>query len=211
MSFDIAMTLTRGRRQITAAFVTGGGVTALCGPSGAGKSSVLAAIAGLLRPDAGHVAVGGLTLFDAAQRVALPPERRACGMVFQDLRLFPHMSVEANLRYGERRASGSRRIVGFAETVRFLEIGHLLTRRPDTLSGGEAQRVAIGRALLAGPRFLLLDEPLAALDVDLREGIMTVIERIRTEFALPMILVSHSADEVARLADQVVLLDPTSA
>jgi len=208
MSFDVAITLTRGRRRIEVAFATGGGVTALCGPSGVGKSSVLAAIAGLLHPDAGHVAVGGLTLFDAAQRVSVPPEHRACGMVFQDLRLFPHMTVAANLRYGEHRAAPVRRIVGFAETVQFLEIGHLLTRRPETLSGGEAQRVAIGRALLAGPRFLLLDEPLAALDVALRDGIMTVIERIRAEFALPMILVSHAPDEVARLADQVILLEP---
>jgi molybdate transport system ATP-binding protein len=134
-------------------------------------------------------------------------------MVFQDLRLFPHLSIEANLRYGERRAPPERRIVDFAETVRFLGIAPLLARRPDTVSGGEAQRVAIGRALLSGPRFLLLDEPLAALDAGLRDGIMAVIERIRAEFALPMILVSHSPDDVARLADQVVRMapEPTSA
>jgi len=210
MSFDIALSLTRGRRRIETAFATGGGITALCGPSGAGKSSALAAIAGLLRPDDGHVAVAGAMLFDAASGIDLPPETRACGMVFQDLRLFPHLSVEANLRYGERRAPPARRIVDFAETVRFLDIAALLGRRPGTLSGGEAQRVGIGRALLSGPRFLLLDEPLAALDVALREGIMTVIERIRDEFALPMILVSHSPDEVARLADHVVLMEPGS-
>lgn len=204
MSFDIAIDLTRGTRRISTAFATGGGITALCGPSGVGKSSVLAAMAGLLRPDAGHISVGGVALYDSARGLSLPPERRACGIVFQDLRLFPHMSVEANLRYGERRASAARRIMDFAETVRFLDIGPLLARRPETLSGGEAQRVAIGRALLAGPRFLLLDEPLAALDGALREGIMRVIERIRAEFALPMILVSHATEEVARLADQVV-------
>lgn len=211
MSFDIAIDLTRGHRHIRTAFVSGGGVTALCGPSGAGKSSVLAAMAGLLRPSAGHIKVGGTTLFDAAQNVAVPAQARACGLVFQDLRLFPHMSVEANLRYGERRAAPLRRIVDFAETVRFLDIGRLLARRPDTLSGGEAQRVAIGRALLSAPRFLLLDEPLAALDAGLREEILTVIERIRDQFALPIILVSHAADQVARLADQVVLIEPTSA
>lgn len=211
MSFDIALSLGRGRRRIATAFTTGGGITALCGPSGVGKSSVLAAIAGLLDPDAGHVVVGGETLFDSARGIVVAPERRACGMVFQDLRLFPHLSIEANLRYGERRAPPGRRIVDFAETVRFLGIAPLLARRPDTLSGGEAQRVAIGRALLSGPRFLLLDEPLAALDAGLRDGIMTVIERIRADFALPMILVSHSPDDVARLADQVVQMAPEPA
>jgi molybdate transport system ATP-binding protein len=213
MSFDIALSFGRGRRRIETTFVAGGGITALCGPSGVGKSSVLAAIAGLLDPDAGHVVVGGERLFDSARGIAVAPERRACGMVFQDLRLFPHLSIEANLRYGERRAPPERRIVDFAETVRFLGIAPLLARRPDTVSGGEAQRVAIGRALLSGPRFLLLDEPLAALDAGLRDGIMAVIERIRAEFALPMILVSHSPDDVARLADQVVRMapEPTSA
>ena len=206
MSFDIALSLTRGRRVIKTAFTSGGGITALCGQSGAGKSSVLAAIAGLLRPDHGHVVVAGKTLLDTAAGIDLRPEARACGMVFQDLRLFPHLSVEANLRYGERRAPAERRVIDFAETVRFLDIAALLDRRPGTLSGGEAQRVGIGRALLSGPRFLLLDEPLAALDATLRDGIMSVIERIRDDFALPMILVSHSPAEVERLADQVVLI-----
>jgi molybdate transport system ATP-binding protein len=206
MSFDIALSLTRGCRVIETAFTSGGGITALCGPSGAGKSSMLAAIAGLLRPDRGHVVVAGKVLFDPAQGIDLRPETRACGMVFQDLRLFPHLSVEANLRYGERRAPAERRVIDFAETVRFLDIAALLNRRPGTLSGGEAQRVGIGRALLSGPRFLLLDEPLAALDATLRDGIMSVIERVRDDFALPMILVSHSPAEVERLADQVVLL-----
>jgi len=206
MSFDIALSLTRGRRRIETAFTTGAGITALCGPSGAGKSSVLAAITGLLRPDHGRIVVGGEVLYDSADAIALAPEARACGVVFQDLRLFPHMSVEANLHYGERRAAPVRRVIDFADTVRFLDIAPLLNRRPATLSGGEAQRVAIGRALLSGPRFLLLDEPLAALDVALREGIMTVIERIRDDFALPMILVSHSPAEVERLADHVVLM-----
>lgn len=207
MAFDVAIDLIRGQRRISRSFITGAGITALCGPSGVGKSSVLAAIAGLLRPASGHVVVGGVTLFDAGQNLSIPAEARACGMVFQDLRLFPHMSVAANLRYGERRAPPARRIIGFAEAVQLLEIAPLLDRRPDTLSGGEAQRVAIGRALLAGPRFLLLDEPLAALDGALRDGIMTVIERIRAEFALPMILVSHHADQVARLADHLVVMD----
>ncbi len=207
MSFDVAITLRRGSRLIRAAFATGPGVTALCGPSGVGKSSVLAAIAGLLRPESGHVAVDGRVLFDGAQRIDLRPEARACGIVFQDLRLFPHLTVEANLRYGERRAPPERRLLDFAETVAFLDIARLLRRRPDTLSGGEAQRVAIGRALLSGPRFLLLDEPLAALDLALRSEIIQVIERVRDQFGLPMILVSHAPDDVARLADRVVSLD----
>ena len=204
MSFDVALSL--GRRGGNVAFATGGGITALCGPSGVGKSSVLAAIAGLLTADRGRIVVAGEVLFDSAAGVGLPPEARACGVVFQDLRLFPHLTVEANLRYGERRAPVVRRIVDFAEAVRFLDIAPLLGRRPGTLSGGEAQRVAIGRALLSGPQFLLLDEPLAALDVALREGIMGVIERIRADFGLPMILVSHSAAEVARLADHVEMI-----
>jgi molybdate transport system ATP-binding protein len=206
MSFDIAIEIVRGPRRISTAFATGDGITALCGPSGVGKSSVLAAIAGLLRPATGRIVVGGVTLFDSATGLSLPPEARACGVVFQDLRLFPHLTVAANLHYGERRAPPERRIAQFDETVRLLEIGHLLARRPETLSGGEAQRVAIGRALLAAPRFLLLDEPLAALDAALRDGIMAVIERIRADYALPMILVSHAADEVARLADHLVEL-----
>ena len=151
--------------------------------------------------------VGGETLFDHAAAIDVPAERRACGMVFQDLRLFPHLGVEGNLRYGERRITPERRIIGFDEAVEFLDIAPLLRRRVTTLSGGEAQRVAIGRALLSGPRFLLLDEPLAALDARLRDGISRVIERLRDDFALPMILVSHSAQDIARLADRVVSFD----
>lgn len=207
MGFDIAVTLDRGGRTIAAQFTGGRGVTALCGPSGVGKSSVLAAIAGLLRPQSGHVRVAGETLFDHAGGIDVPAERRACGMVFQDLRLFPHLTVDANLRYGELRVPPERRIIGHDEAVEFLDIATLLKRRIGTLSGGEAQRVAIGRALLSGPRFLLLDEPLAALDARLREGIMRVIERLRDDFALPMILVSHSVEDTARLADRVVSFD----
>ena len=210
MSFDIALHLRRGTRAIACGFATGKGITALCGPSGVGKSSVLAAIAGLLAPERGHIVAGGETLYDSARGLAVPAEQRACGIVFQDLRLFPHLSVEANLRYGERRAPPARRVIDFAETVHLLAIGHLLARRPATLSGGEAQRVAIGRALLAGPRFMLLDEPLAALDQRLRDDVIDLIARIHRQFDLPMILVSHAGEEVARLADHVVLMDQGS-
>lgn len=208
MSFDIDITLERGARTIACRIAAANGITALVGPSGAGKSSVLEAIAGLLRPAAGRIAVGGEVLFDSAAGVNLPPERRACGMVFQDLRLFPHRRVRDNLTFGEKLAPPERRFLSLDEAVAFLDIAPQLGRRPRTLSGGEAQRVAIGRALLSGPRFLLMDEPLTALDDARREAIIAVIERIRAELALPILLVSHDRADVARLADQVVELRP---
>jgi molybdate transport system ATP-binding protein len=206
MSFDIDLTLQRGGRTIACRFTAPAGITALVGPSGAGKSSVLEAIAGLLQPVAGRIVVGGTVLYDSTSAVNLPPEVRACGMVFQDLRLFPHRSVQGNLTFGEKPAPPERRFLTLDEAAAFLDIAPLLGRRPRTLSGGEAQRVAIGRALLSGPRFLLMDEPLTALDDARREAIIAVIERIRAELALPILLVSHDRAEVARLADQVVEL-----
>lgn len=206
MSFDIDLTLRRGERTITCRCAAPAGITALVGPSGAGKSSVLEAIAGLLRPQSGRIAIGGVVLYDSAVAIDLPPEHRACGMVFQDLRLFPHLRVRENLAYGEKLAPPERRFLSLEETARFLDIAPLLDRRPRTLSGGEAQRVAIGRALLSGPRFLLMDEPLTALDDARRETVIAVIQRIRAELALPILLVSHDRADVARLADQVVEL-----
>ncbi|MFM9937844.1 MAG: ATP-binding cassette domain-containing protein [Novosphingobium sp.] len=204
MSFEIDVRVRRGDREIACRFASAGGITALVGPSGIGKSSVLEAIAGLLRPVTGHIGVGGKVLFDSAAGVDLVPERRACGMVFQDLRLFPHRRVRENLLYGHRLAPPERRWLGLTEACAFLDIAPLLARRPRTLSGGEAQRVAIGRALLSGPRFLLMDEPLSSLDDNRREAILRVVERIRDELALPILLVSHDRAEVARLADHVV-------
>ena len=204
MSFNIDVTLRRGTRDIACRFATSGGITALVGPSGAGKSSVLEAVAGLLRPASGCITVGGTVLFDSAAGTDLAPEHRACGMVFQDLRLFPHQRVRENLLYGYKLALPERRWLTLEEACAFLDIKPLLARRPRTLSGGEAQRVAIGRALLAAPRFLLMDEPLTALDDTRREAILRVIERIRDELALPILLVSHNRAEVARLADHVV-------
>ncbi len=204
MAFDIDIDVQRGARTIACRFASSAGITALVGPSGAGKSSVLEAISGLLRPVRGRIAVGGAVLFDSATRLNLPPEHRACGMVFQDLRLFPHRRVQDNLLYGHRLAPPERRWLSLAEACAFLDIAPLLTRRPRTLSGGEAQRVAIGRALLSGPRFLLMDEPLSSLDEARREPILRVIERIRDELALPVLLVSHDRADVARLADTVV-------
>lgn len=183
------------------------GVTTLFGPSGCGKSTILAAVAGLLRPDEGRVAIGQAVLLDTARRVFVPPERRRCGVVFQDARLFPHLSVETNLRYGLRRAPPDARGPGFEEVVALLGIGHLLTRRPAGLSGGERQRVALGRALLARPRLLLMDEPLAALDTARRAEVLPFLARLRDVAGLPILYVTHALEEVDALADHLVLLE----
>jgi molybdate transport system ATP-binding protein len=206
MCFEVDIQLTRGGRRIAVSFEAPSRLTALFGPSGAGKTSVLDAVAGLLRPDRGRIAVAGRVLFDSASGVNLRPEQRACGYVFQDARLFPHLKVRDNLLYGWRLAAPERRWMSLDEACAFLGIGDLLGRMPRTLSGGEAQRVAIGRALLSGPRFLAMDEPLASLDAARRDEIMGVIERIRDELGLPILYVSHEAAEVDRLAGQVVAI-----
>jgi len=208
MSFEIAVERRLGDAHIAFSLSSAAGLTALFGPSGAGKSSVLNMVAGLLRPDRGRIVVAGETLFDSEQRIDLPPDRRRAGYVFQDGRLFPHRRVRDNLLYGWRLAAPDHRWMTLDEAVAFLGIGHLLDRWPRTLSGGEAQRVAIGRALLSGPRFLLMDEPLASLDMARREDIMQVIERVRDELALPILYVSHDRAEVERLASTIVTLEP---
>lgn len=200
MSFDVLVEKRRGDARIACRIEGGAGITMLFGPSGAGKTSVLDMVAGLLRPDAGHVRVGGETLFDGGTGVNVPPERRRAGYVFQDARLFPHLSVRANLLYGGGDAEGLE-----ALAARF-GIVHLLDRWPRTLSGGEARRVAIGRALLAKPRFLLLDEPLSSLDRARRGEIMAVIEQLRDESGLPMLMVTHDHGEAERLGDRIVEL-----
>lgn len=204
--FDIALRLTRGERQMEVRFTSHARLTALFGRSGAGKTSLLDMVAGLLRPDAGHVRLGGQSLFDSAQGLCLPPHRRGCGYVFQDSRLFPHRSVAQNLHYGWHLAAPATRWISPAEVIDLLGLGALLDRAPAHLSGGEAQRVAIGRALLSGPRCLLLDEPLSSLDAARREDILKTIERIRDELALPILYVSHDRAEVERLAGQIVEL-----
>ena len=203
-TFAIDVSRQRGSTPVAVRMAEAGRVVALFGRSGAGKTSVLDMVAGLLRPERGSIMVAGARLFDRAAGIDLPPERRACGYVFQDNRLFPHRSVRDNLLYGLRLAPPERRFLTLDEACGFLGIAPLLARMPASLSGGEAQRVAIGRALLAGPRFLLLDEPLSSLDRPRREDIMAVIERIRDELAIPMLLVSHDRSEVDRLADAVV-------
>lgn len=182
------------------------GVTALFGPSGCGKSTVLAAVAGLLRPQEGRIRLGDATLLDTARGIAVPAERRRCGMVFQDARLFPHLSVETNLRYGLRRAPAGAAGPGFEEVVALLGIDPLLGRRPGRLSGGERQRVALGRALLARPRLLLMDEPLAALDAGRRAEVLPFLARLRQGAGPPILYVTHALEEVDALADRLVLL-----
>ncbi len=182
-----------GDFDLALAFDSDAKVTALFGPSGAGKTSVLDMIAGLSRPDAGRIVVDGAPLFDPAAGIDVPPDHRRVGYVFQDKRLFPHLRVRANLLYGAPDDAG------LAETARDLGIAHLLDRWPRHLSGGEAQRVAIGRALLMRPRLLLLDEPLAHLDRARRAEVLRLIERLRDTGGVPLVYVTHDANDIERL------------
>jgi molybdate transport system ATP-binding protein len=190
--------------ELDAAFDAPGGVTALFGRSGSGKSTALALIAGLLRPVRGYVRLGDRVLLDTAAGVRLPPEERRVGLVFQDHLLFPHLTVRANLEYGLRRRPARR--VDFQRVVDILEIGDVLPRYPATLSGGQRQRVALGRALLRGPELLLLDEPLTALDLGLKDRILLYLERALAEYRLPTVFVSHDRADVLRIAERVVVL-----
>jgi molybdate transport system ATP-binding protein len=196
-----------GALQLAVRFEAAGGATALFGPSGAGKTSVVNMIAGLLTPDRGAIALNGTTLFDAAAGIDVPPHRRHIGYVFQEGRLFPHLSVRQNIDYGRRMSGHPRNAEEFARIVELLGIGPLLDRRPRLLSGGERQRVAIGRALLMRPRLLLLDEPLASLDSGHKDEILPFLVRLRDEAKVPMVYVSHTAAEVRRIATTVVRLD----
>jgi molybdate transport system ATP-binding protein len=183
------------------------GVTALFGRSGAGKSTVVALLAGLLTPERGRMVLEGQVLFDSAAGVNVPTEERAIACVFQDARLFPHLDVHANLRYGLSRVRGRPAPINEREIVELLGLGPLLERRVHQLSGGERQRVSLGRALLAQPRLLLLDEPLASLDIARREEVLPYLERLRDEVRIPIVHVSHSFEEVLRLAEHLVLLE----
>ena len=182
------------------------GVIALFGRSGAGKTTLINLIAGLDRPDEGRIVVGGRTLFDSAKGIDVPPEKRRLGYVFQDARLFPHLTVAGNLRYGMRGRAADDNHLDFDQVVELLGLEDLLAGRPRRLSGGERQRVAIGRALLASPRLLLMDEPLASLDAARKDEILDFIERLRDELDIPIVYVSHIMEEVIRLADDMVVL-----
>ena len=185
-----------------------GRTLALVGPSGGGKTTILNMIAGLETPDWGRIAFDDVLLFDSDRGVNLAPRERRIGYVFQEPRLFPHYSVAGNLRYGARASAAHKTLVEFDEVVEWLGIGHLLDRRPQKLSGGEKQRVAIGRALLSRPRALLLDEPLSALDEARREEILNLLERLRDRLSIPMVLVSHRLDEVERIAVASAQVEP---
>jgi molybdate transport system ATP-binding protein len=193
-----------GEFELDARFASTAEVTALSGPSGAGKSTVLNAIAGLIRPAHGRIVVSGRVLTDTATTTFVPRHKRRIGYVFQDARLFPHLSVEHNLAYG-RWFAGSK--VPMEPVVELLGIGGLLKRRPRTLSGGEAQRVAIGRALLADPALLLLDEPLSSIDEARRAEILPYLKALHAEAGVPILYVSHASDEIAQLAGAVVRME----
>jgi molybdate transport system ATP-binding protein len=196
-----------GTFRLNVKFQAAGGATALFGPSGSGKTSVVNMIAGLLKPDRGMIALDDTVLFDAARGINVPPHQRRIGYVFQEGRLFPHLSVRQNLDYGRRMNHQPRDTKEFERIAVLLDIGKLLDRRPRMLSGGERQRVAVGRALLMGPRLLLLDEPLASLDAGHKREILPYLIRLRDEAKTPIVYVSHTPAEVRRIATGVVRLD----
>jgi molybdate transport system ATP-binding protein len=206
VTLEVEVNSRLGRLSIEAAFAAGPGVTALFGRSGAGKTSIVNMIAGLLTPERGRIVADGRVLFDSRSRVSLPPHRRRAGYVFQDGRLFPHLTVRQNMAYGRWFAPRRERYADFGHVAELLDLGPLLNRLPAALSGGEKQRVAIARALLTSPRILLMDEPLASLDDPRKQEILPYIERLRDETRVPIVYVSHSLDEVARLANTLVLV-----
>lgn len=203
----VNITYRRGAFTLACAFESDARVLALHGASGAGKSTLANLIAGLARPDAGQIVLGGETAADVSRKIFLSAEKRRVGFVFQDALLFPHLRVRANILFGRFFTPKAERRVAFEPVVETLGVSHLLDRWPATLSGGERQRVGLARALLASPRLLVMDEPMAALDRPRRQEIMALIERMRDDFAIPIVLVSHSAAEILRLADEVVALD----
>ena len=196
-----------GTFKVNVRFEAVGGATALFGPSGSGKTSLVNMIAGLLKPDRGVIALDDTVLFDTERNIDVPPHKRRLGYVFQEGRLFPHLSVRQNLDYGRRMNGQSRDQSEFDRIAALLDIGQLLDRRPSMLSGGERQRVAVGRALLMRPRLLLLDEPLASLDAGHKREILPYLVRLRDEAKVPIVYVSHTPAEVRRIATGVVLLN----
>lgn len=204
--FDLHLRHQIGERDCVLDITSDAKITALIGPSGIGKSTMLNCIAGLIKPNEGRVAVNGTLLFDSAHGVNLRPEQRGAGYVFQDMRLFPHMKVAKNLSYGTKLAQNLalRNMPDEDEVIALLGLGALLGRWPESLSGGEKRRVAIGRALLAGPRFLLLDEPFSSLDDGRALQIEALILRISDALALPILIVSHDMAQVERLGAHVI-------
>jgi molybdate transport system ATP-binding protein len=205
LSIDVDKRL--GDFAMSARFEAAAGVTAVFGPSGSGKTTLVNMIAGLVAPDRGRILLDDSTLFDSERGINVPTYRRRIGYVFQEGRLFPHLTVGANLDYGRRMNGLARDDAEMARTVQLLDIAHLVDRRPGKLSGGERQRVAVGRALLMRPRLLLLDEPLASLDVARKREILPYLVRLRDEVGVPMVYVSHQPGEIRRIATSVVRLE----
>lgn len=204
---DIALKKRQGNFLVDVAFTASqDGTTALFGHSGAGKTSVINMISGLARPDDGYIRINGHTVFDSRKKINLPPEKRRFGYVFQEGRLFPHLSVKSNLLYGMKRTPAGEKSVKTDQVVELLGIGHLMQRRPATLSGGEKQRVAIGRALLTNPLLLLMDEPLASLDEARKAEVLPFIARLSKHLSIPILYVSHALGEIINLADTLVFL-----
>lgn len=207
MSLSVSLQHRFNGFALNVAFEAPKGITVLYGRSGAGKTTIVNALAGLLHPDGGRISAHGTTLYDSASGIDLPPHKRRIGYIFQEGRLFPHMTVRQNLLYGRFFTPKSPTGDTFEHVVEMLGIGALLSRRPGRLSGGEKQRVAIGRALLSKPRLVLADEPLAALDDARKEEILPYFERLRDELDVPILYVSHAGSEVARLATTLVVLN----
>ena len=208
MTLSLSLKSRIGQFTLDVALEAPAGLTALFGPSGSGKTSIINAVAGLLQPDQGRVVVGGVTLLDTATQVSVPRHRRRIGVVFQDARLFPHLTVRQNLGYGGWfAAQGKPSVAEFDRIVALLNLGALLARRPHGLSGGEQQRAAIGRALLSQPRMLVMDEPLASLDEARKAEILPYLEQLRDGSGPPILYVSHALAEVARLATTVICID----
>jgi molybdate transport system ATP-binding protein len=217
----ISVNITKTLADITvnASFDLKDGCAVISGPSGAGKTSIINMISGLMTPDSGHIEVNGRVLYDSAQKINLPPEKRRAGYVFQESRLFPHMTVKKNLLYGAGRDGAliplfpslegcpKGGVVSLENIADLLGIAHLLDRYPKNLSGGEKQRVALGRALLSSPEFLLMDEPMASLDSVRREELINYINRIKYAYNLPVIYVTHSVEEIMRMSDYVGIID----
>jgi molybdate transport system ATP-binding protein len=207
MSLEVRARTRLGDFTLDAAFTTDGKITAIFGPSGAGKTSLINVVAGLIKPEDGYVAVDHTVLLDTTRGIDVPAHKRRIGYVFQESRLFPHLTVKQNLLYGRWFAPRDLRRTSFDEVIELLDLGSLLHRGTRQLSGGEKQRVAIGRALLASPRLLLLDEPLSSLDEKRKQEVMPFLERLRDHARMPIVYVSHAVTEIERLANEVVFMD----
>lgn len=205
LSLDIQ--LQRNNFDLEAKFSLDQTITGLFGSSGSGKSTLLNLVAGLAHPDNGWLKLGDKHLFNSEKNINLSPNKREVGVVFQDSQLFPHLTVSANLLFGYKRINRKQRRFELSEIVDLLEIGHVLKKRPSQLSGGEKQRVGLGRALLASPKFLILDEPLASLDQGLKQQILPFLKRVKDELELPMVYISHSMEEILYLTDHLVVIN----